>query len=370
MKKTIAILSGDGIGPEIMSEAIKVLSEIAHLFGHHFDFREASIGGAAWDRYGEHFPAETKEICQASDAILFGSVGGPIQDQEIAKWKDCERNSILQIRQFFNFKTNLRPIKAYPSLQKVSVLQPHLIDTGIDILCVRELSKDIYFGEHLRETRGGKRHAIDVMEYDEDTIVDITHVAFEAASLRRKKVTSVDKANVLACSRLWREIVNEIAKEYPGCHLEHLLVDNCAMQLLRCPKSFDVMLMPNMFGDILSDEASVLAGSLGMLPSASLNKEGFGLYEPSSGSAPDIAGKGIANPIGQILSAAMMLEYSFQLIQESFAIQKAIEATLLEGFRTNDISSPNEKPVSTEEMGNQIIKNLKNKETICRSNQH
>lgn len=362
MKKKIAVLAGDGIGPEVMAEAIKVLGKIAEYFGHEFTFENALIGGAAWEHDGCHFPEETRKICQRSDAILFGSVGGPILEQGNAKWKDCERNSILQLRQYFHFQTNLRPCKVYPVLADACVLRPQIIEGGVDILCVRELSGDIYFGEHSMELIDGVKSARDIMSYDEQTIADIAHVAFHAARRRRKKVTSVDKANVLACSQLWREIVTEISKQYPDCQLEHLLVDNCAMQLIRCPTAFDVLLMPNMFGDILSDEVSVLAGSLGMLPSASLNKQGFGLYEPSSGSAPDIAGKGVANPMGQILSAAMMLEYSFQLHHESTAIHQAVEKSLAQGFRTADISTPNDRlpPISTIEMGNSIIKNLIN----------
>lgn len=360
MKKTIAVLSGDGIGPEVMPQAIRVLEAIAIQFHHEFVFRNALIGGAAWDKHGVHFPDETKRICEDSDAILFGAVGGPIQEQGSPKWKDCERNSILQLRQHFGFQTNFRPCKVYPSLAKSCVLRPEIIGNGIDILCIRELSGDVYFGEHRIEGSAGKRIAVDVMSYDEQTIVDISHAAFQAASRRKKKVASVDKANVLACSRLWREVVTGVSREYPDCRLEHILVDNCAMQLMRNPSSFDVLLMPNMFGDILSDEASVLAGSLGMLPSASLNKLGFGLYEPSSGSAPDIAGKGIANPIGQILSAAMMLEYSFQFVQEAAAVHRAVERSLSQGYRTKDIASINDRChlVSTVQMGNTISSNL------------
>jgi 3-isopropylmalate dehydrogenase len=353
MRKTIAVLPGDGIGPEIMKEAIKVLRKIAVIFDHEFIFHEAFIGGAAWERYGEHFPAETKGICEGADAILFGSVGGPVQKQTQAKWKDCERNSILHLRQHFHFQTNLRPLKVFLGMINACVLRPEIIKEGIDILCVRELSGDIYFGEHQMETVEGIRKARDIMAYDEHTIADIAHVAFQAARQRRRKVTSVDKANVLACSRLWREVVNEVSRNYRDCELEHMLVDNCAMQVIRNPTSFDVLLMPNMFGDILSDEVSVLAGSLGMLPSASLNKHGFGLYEPSSGSAPDIAGKGIANPIGQILSAAMLLEHSFEMVQESRAIQRAVEKSIEAGYRTADIAMPRDRPqpISTEEMG-------------------
>ena len=277
------------------------------------------------------FPDETKQICERVDAILFGSVGGPVLEQGSQKWKDCERNSILELRKHFQFQVNLRPVKAYPVLASTGVLHPRLMERGVDILCVRELTGDVYFGEHRLTVADGIRKAEDIMAYDENAIAAIAHAAFQAALRRRKKVASVDKANVLACSRLWREVVTEIAKQYPDCLLEHILVDNCAMQLVRNPSAFDVLLMPNLFGDILSDEASVLAGSLGMLPSASLNKNGFGLYEPTSGSAPDIAGKGIANPIGQILSAAMMLEYSFQMHAESIAIHSAVERCLAEG---------------------------------------
>lgn len=360
MKKAIAVLSGDGIGPEIIAEAKKVLLKIADVFGHEFIFKDTLIGGAAWDHFGEHFPDETKNICAESDAILFGSVGGPIQEQTLPKWKGCERNSILEIRKWFRFQINLRPVKAYAALKSASILHPRLMEKGVDILCVRELTGDIYFGDHRTLVVEGIRKAEDVMAYDETAIANIAHAAFQSAMRRRKKVTSVDKANVLACSRLWRQIVDEVSKEYPDCVLEHILVDNCAMQLIRNPSSFDVLLMPNLFGDILSDEASVLAGSLGMLPSASLNKSGFGLYEPSSGSAPDIAGKGIANPIGQILSAAMMLEHSFQMQAESAAAYRAVENCLMEGYRTADISSSGDPrpPVSTEEMGRRIINNI------------
>lgn len=326
----IAVLAGDGIGPEIMPEAIKCLKKIGELYGHEWVFKSALVGGAAWEEYGVHFPDETKQVCEESDAILFGSVGGPIHEQQTAKWKDCERNSILAIRQHFRFHANLRPVK--------------------NILCVRELLGDVYFGEHRIECINGIRHACDVMSYDELGIREIAHVAFRAA---KKKVTSVDKANVLACSKLWREVVEEVAKEY-ACQLEHILVDNCAMQLIKNPEAFDVLLMPNMFGDILSDEASMLAGSLGMLPSASLNKDGFGLYEPASGSAPDIAGKGIANPIGQILSAAMMLEYSFQLHAEAKTLQCAVEETIKQGNKTRDLNGS----LNTIEIGNIIRSNI------------
>lgn len=346
--KKIAVIPGDGIGPEIMAEAIKVLN---HL-NLDFEYTEALIGGAAWDKYQDHFPDETKKIVNESDAILFGSVGGPLDKAEEPKWKNCERNSILSIRKYCNLNINLRPIKVYPQLAAKCVLRQEIVEEGIDILCVRELSGGIYFGEH--KTEGDK--AWDVMEYDKETISKVTHAAFKAAQIRSKKLTSVDKANVLDCSRLWRKTVDEIAPYYPDVNYDHILVDNCAMQLMRRPFDFDVLLMPNMFGDILSDQASVLSGSIGMLPSASLNAEGFGLYEPSGGSAPDIAGMGIANPIAQILCAAMMLKYSFNMNSEHDRIVNAIDKTLSQGKFTGDLSKEN--PISTQQMGDAIISNL------------
>lgn len=346
----IAVLSGDGIGPEIMEEALKVLHAIEEKFGHRFEFEEALIGGSAWDKYKEHFPGETKSICREADAILFGSVGGAADVQHQEKWKGCEVNSILALRKEFNFNANLRPIKLYEGLR--SVLREDIVSKGVDILCVRELSSGIYFGEH--KTNNGV--ATDIMKYSEDEVRAIAEVAFEAAMKRKKKVVSVDKANVLDCSKLWRKVVDDVAKKYPKCEVEHVLVDNMAMQLLRRPHDFDVLLMPNLFGDIISDEASVLSGSLGMLPSASLNKEGFGLYEPSGGSAPDIAGMKIANPIGQILSAAMMLKFSFNMHKEHDVIVKAVEKVITDGYRTKDIAEIEHTFVSTDIMGDAICK--------------
>ncbi len=353
MTKNIAVLSGDGIGPEIMKEAIKVLNAVEK-----FNFTEALIGGAAYDKFQNHFPKETADLCEKSDAILFGSVGGPIEEQDSPKWKNCERNSILALRKHFNFNINLRPTKVYPQLKHACFLRPDIVDRGIDILCVRELSGDVYFGEHKIEVLNGQRVATDIMTYDEKTIETVAHTAFKAAQTRRKKLHSVDKANVLDVSRLWRDVVTAVSKKYPDIAFENILVDNCSMQLIKRPYDFDVLLMPNLFGDILSDEASVFAGSLGMLSSASLNSKSFGLYEPSAGSAPDIAGKGIANPIGQILSAAMMLKYSFQMHREHDRIVSAVEKTLSQGYRTSDIATESETPISTQEMGNQITKNL------------
>lgn len=346
MSKIIAIIPGDGIGPEIMAEAIKVLKEIESVFGHRFIYHYSLIGGAAWDIHRTHFPQETATICQNADAILFGSVGGPVEGQASAKWKDCEKNSILALRNEMGLSCNVRPI--------------HGIDNEVDIFCVRELSEDVYFGSH--ETSGsiGERVAKDIMIYSEETIRQIAHQAFQFAMSRGKKVTSVDKANVLDCSKLWREIVDEISKEYPECKVEHMLVDNCALQLAKNPRCFDVLLMPNLFGDILSDLASVWGGSLGMLPSASFNKNGKGLYEPAGGSAPDIAGQGIANPVGQILSAALMLKYSFGMEAEHDAIVEAVQKAIADGYRTKDIAV-SKTYCKTAVMGDAIAKIIRNK---------
>lgn len=352
--KKIAVLAGDGIGPEIMEEATKVLTRVGEIYGHKFEFQEAQIGGAAWDKYGEHFPKETREACESCDAILFGSVGGPVDKQLDPKWKNCETNSILAVRKYFNFNVNLRPVKIYQELKDSCVLRADIVERGIDLLCVRELSQDIYFGEHKTVGDAGGRRATDIMMYDEAVIEKIAHAAFKAAMKRRKKVTSVDKANVLDCSKLWREVVSKIAKEYSDCEFENVLVDNMSMQVIRRPYDYDVILMPNMFGDIISDEVSVFSGSLGMLPSASLNSRGFALFEPSGGSAPDIAGQGIANPIGQILSSAMMLKYSFGMHEEHDAIVKAVNLALREGYRTRDIAAVEHTFVSTDVMGDAI----------------
>lgn len=356
----IAVLKGDGIGPEIMNEALKVLDKISTIFRCKFEFTESLIGGSAWDKYGTHFPKETEEICKNSDAILFGSVGGPINEQTNPKWNNCEKNCLLALRKRFNFGINIRPSKIYPSLSALCPLKDEIIKNGVDIFCVRELVGDIYFGKHKTEEKNGIIHASDVMEYDEKTIETVAHFAFKAAQKRRKKVTSVDKANVLDCSKLWRETVTKVSKDYPEITCEHMLVDNCAMQLIKRPDSFDVLLTPNMFGDILSDEISVFPGSLGMSGSASINSERFGMYEPSGGSAPDIAGQNIANPIGQILSAAMMLDYSFNMKHEHDLIQHGVELALKNDYKTKDIATKNEKFVSTQEMGDAICKFINN----------
>ena len=311
MKKTIAVLAGDGIGPEVMAQALRVLKEVSTQEAITLNYVEGYIGGAAYDHYQNHFPEETKKICQQADAILFGSIGGPITEAHLPKWKGCEANSLLSLRKTFSFNANLRPAKIYAELKDICPLKASVIDAGVDILIFRELIGDIYFGEHRHFVKDGKRYATDVAEYNEDQIASIAHKAFQAALIRSKKVTSVDKANVLSTSQLWREVVTEVAKDYPQVKLEHMLVDNCAMQLIARPTQFDVILTANLFGDILSDAASVIPGSLGLMPSASINQQGFAMYEPSGGSAPDIANQNVANPIAQILSAAMMLRYSF-----------------------------------------------------------
>lgn len=362
MNKKIAVLPGDGIGEEVMNEAIRVLNIVSESAGHNFEFRHALVGGAAFDKFGEHFPEATKTICTESDAILFGSVGGPVSEQHLPKWKGCEVQSLLSIRKAFKFNANYRPVKVYPQLADNSPLKKEVIEAGVDLLFIRELNGDIYFGEKKTFTRDGKRVATDIAEYTEDQIASVAHIAFKAARLRRKKVTSVDKANVLEVSRLWRAVVHEVAAQYSDVELEDMLVDNCAMQLIRQPSHFDVVLTGNMFGDILSDAAAVLPGSLGMLCSASMNSEGFGMFEPPGGSAQDIAGKGVANPIAQILSAAMMLRFAFGLDKEAQTIERAVDKTIDAGYRTGDIRGRGDqsgiKSVGTKEMTDAIISKL------------
>jgi 3-isopropylmalate dehydrogenase len=364
MEKNIAVLAGDGIGPEVMKQALRVLAVVAKRFGHHFNITEALIGGSAYDKYNNHFPDDTQTICQSSDAILFGSVGGPINQQHLDKWKNCEANSILALRKLFSFNANLRPVSIFPNLQQLSPLKAEIIKDGVDLVIVRELLGDSYFGEHKEFTVQGIKQASDLSVYNEEQITNVAHVAFRLARKRRKKLTSVDKANVLTASKLWRAVVKQIAQEYPDVHSEDLLVDNCAMQLIINPAQFDVILTTNMFGDILSDVAAVLPGSLGLLASASLNKSGFGLYEPPGGSAPDLANKNIANPIAQIKSVALLLRLSFNLEEAAQAIDNAIENTLKDGFRTRDIyrfdaeKDNNHILVNTEEMTNQILERI------------
>lgn len=353
----IAVLPGDGIGPEVMAEAEKVLNAVETKYEVKFEKAFANVGGIAIDEEGKALPETTVEICKQSEAILFGSVGGP-------KWETLppdeqpERGALLPLRKIFGLFCNLRPAIIFPALTGNSSLKEEIIEGGFDILVVRELTGGIYFAEPKGiEGEGAQRTGFDTMKYSEAEVERITHVAFEAARKRGKKVCSIDKANVLSTSVLWREVVERVSKQYPDVELSHMYVDNAAMQLCRWPKQFDVMLCGNMFGDIISDEAAMITGSLGMLPSASLAEGSFGMYEPSGGSAPDIAGQGIANPIAQILSASMMLRYSFGMVDAADAIDKAVEAALNDGLRTGDIfnDGDGEKKVNTSEMGDAIV---------------
>lgn len=354
MQAKICVMSGDGIGPEIMDEAIKVLNKVSEKYNHEFSYDEALVGGAAWEAQQEHLPAESIRKAEASDAILFGSVGGPVEDQAKPKWKGVEKTALLGLRKHFDLFANLRPSIVFKPLKNISILKPETVGEGFDVLVIRELTSGIYFGEHKTEAD----YATDVMKYTRGEVRRIAKVAFESAMKRGKKLCSIDKANVLDCSILWREVVEEVKKDYPEVKLEHMYVDNAAMQLVKNPKHFDVIVTGNMFGDILSDLSSTFAGSLGMLPSASLNEKGFGMYEPSGGSAPDIAGQGIANPIAQILSASMMLKHSLGLLEESEAIDKAVLKTLEQGYRTGDIWEEGTEKIRTKEMGDKIADNL------------
>ena len=335
MKKTIAVIKGDGIGQEIVSEAVAVLAKIAAKFGHDFTFDERLVGGAAYDATGDCLPDETLAACKGADAVLLGAVGGPKWDA-LPGPKRPEKRALLTLRKELGLFANLRPAKVWSTLRDASPLKAQVVDDGIDLLVVRELTGGVYFGEHLRSADG--QSALDKMPYSVPEIERIARVAFAAARTRRNRVTSVDKANVLETSRLWRETVQRIRDaEYPDVALEFMYVDNAAMQLVRAPSHFDVILTENMFGDILSDEASQVTGSIGMLPSASLRGDGFGMYEPIHGSAPDIAGKGVANPLATILSAAMMLRHSFGLEAEAGAIERAVASTLESGVLTPDL---------------------------------
>lgn len=350
MKATIAVLSGDGIGPEVTSQAIEVLSWVGSMFGHEFIFNEALMGGIAIDKFGDACPDATIRTCEQSDAILLGAVGGP-------KWSDPTASirpeqGLLRIRKHFDLFANLRPVKAYPSLVAHTPLRPELL-RDVDLLFVRELTGGIYFGP--RQEQGDGDKAYDTELYTVPEVERVAQVAFRAAQGRRKKVTSVDKANVMASMRLWRRTVVKVHEDYPDVELDHLLVDACAMYLVTHPARFDVLLASNMFGDILSDEASVLAGSLGMLPSASLGSGTFGLYEPIHGSAPDIAGQGKANPIGAILSAAMLLRYSLGLDKEAIVVEQAVEAALESGTRTADIATKGGTYSSTTEFTQAVL---------------
>lgn len=361
----IAVLAGDGIGPEVMNQALKVLASLENKFSLNFKCSEQLVGGAAIDATGSPLPPATLSTCEQADAILFGSVGGPKWAQ-LPPDQQPERGALLPLRKHFNLFANLRPGVCHPDLIHASPVKNSLIEGGFNVMCVRELTGGLYFGQpKLREEREGETVAIDTMVYRRSEIHRIAKLGFETARARSKKLCSVDKANVLQNSILWREVVEEMAADYPDVEVSHLYVDNAAMQLIKNPRSFDVILTENLFGDILSDEMAMISGSLGMLPSASLGPQRtdgtyFGMYEPSGGSAPDIAGKNIANPIAQILSLAMLLRYSLNLHPAADAIEQAVQSTLEQGLRTPDLftEAKHESLVSTDEMGSHISQKL------------
>ena len=363
MNYSIALIRGDGIGPEIVAEAQKVLEKVCSTFGHKFEYKEVLLGGASIDVHGVPLTDEAIADAKSSDAILMGSIGG---DAKTSPWYKLEPSKrpeagLLAIRKALNLFANLRPAYLYHELKDACPLREDIIGDGFDLMIMRELTGGLYFGERKTIEENGVLKAIDTLTYDENEIRRIAKRGFDIAMKRRKKVTSVDKANVLDSSRLWRKVVEEVAKDYPEVTLEHMLVDNCAMQLVRNPGQFDVILTENMFGDILSDEASMVTGSIGMLSSASLNETKLGLYGPSHGSAPDIAGKNIANPIATILSAAMMLRYSLDLDEEADAVETAVQQVLTDGFRTVDIMSEGCIQVGTKEMGDLIAERIAKK---------
>ena len=356
MNCNIVTIPGDGIGPEIVREACKVLDKVGEVYGHTFQYTKILMGGCSIDEYGVPLTDEALETAKKSDAVLLGAVGGNVGN---SKWYDVAPNlrpeaGLLAIRKGLNLFANLRPAYLYNELADACPLKKENIGDGFDMIIVRELTGGLYFGERHTEEVDGVLQATDTLTYNENEIRRIAIKAFDIAMKRRKHVISVDKANVLDSSRLWRKVVEEVAKDYPEVKLEHMLVDNCAMQLVMNPGQFDVVLTENMFGDILSDEASMITGSIGMLSSASLNETKFGMYEPSHGSAPDIAGKNLANPIATVLSAAMMLRYSFDMDKEADAIEAAVQQVLTEGYRTGDIYSEGCRKVGTIEMGDLI----------------
>lgn len=359
MNYKIVTIPGDGIGPEIVREAQKVLEKVANVYGHNFFFEKVLMGGCSIDAYGVPLTDETIEKCKSADAVLMGSIGGKVG---VSKWYELPADKrpeagLLKLRKSLGLFCNLRPAHLYPELKNACPLKESIAEKGFDVMMVRELTGGLYFGARKTEIVDGEEVAIDTLEYHDYEIRRIAKKAFEIAGKRNKKLTSVDKANVLDSSRLWRKIFKEVSKDYPEVTLEDALVDSTAMQLVRNPAQFDVVATENMFGDILSDEMAEIAGSLGMLPSASLREDSFGLYEPSGGSAPDIAGKNIANPLATILSAAMLLRYSFNLSEEADAIENAVEKALAHGYRTGDILEEGVeglKLLHTDEMGDKI----------------
>lgn len=357
MTKRIALIPGDGIGPEIVAQAKAVLDRVAEIFGHEFTYTEVSMGGNAIDRYGDPLPQEMLDKCLASDSVLLGAVGGP-------KWNGVPgpqrpEKGLLRLRAGMGVYSNNRPAKIWPQLASASPLKPEIVERGIDFLIVRELIGGIYFGKHETVTENGEPVAIDELRYTESEIRRIGRIGFETAQKRNHKLCSVEKSNVLDSSRLWKKVMHQLAAEYPDVELSDMLVDNCAMQIVKDPSQFDVIVTENMFGDILSDEASMITGSIGMIPSSSLGDGTRGLYEPIHGSAPDIAGKDIANPIGTILAAAMMLRYSFDMAAEADCIESAVSAVLEAGYRTGDIFSPGCTQVGCREMGRLVTEHLK-----------
>ena len=357
MTKHIALIPGDGIGPEIVAQAKAVLDRVAEIFGHEFTYTEVSMGGNAIDRYGDPLPQEMLDKCLASDSVLLGAVGGP-------KWNGVPgpqrpEKGLLRLRAGMGVYSNNRPAKIWTQLASASPLKPEIVEGGIDFLIVRELIGGIYFGKHETVTENGEPVAIDELRYTESEIRRIGRIGFETAQKRNHKLCSVEKSNVLDSSRLWKKVMHQLAAEYPDVELSDMLVDNCAMQIVKDPSQFDVIVTENMFGDILSDEASMITGSIGMIPSSSLGDGTRGLYEPIHGSAPDIADKDIANPIGTILAAAMMLRYSFDMAAEADCIESAVSAVLEAGYRTGDIFSPGCTQVGCREMGRLVTEHLK-----------
>jgi 3-isopropylmalate dehydrogenase len=354
MKAEIVLLPGDGIGPEVIDQARLTLEQIAETFGHAFTFSEHLIGGCAIDATGDPLPTESLAACKSANAVLLGAVGGPKWEDPLAPVRP--EQGLLGLRKALELFANLRPVQTYPALVDASPLRPERV-ADVNILIVRELTGGLYFGEpRLREKVDGQIRAVDTLEYTEDEIRRVVRIAFKLATRRRGIVTSVDKANVLETSRLWRQVAEEVARDFPAIRLEHQLVDSAAMRLIQAPESFDVLVTENMFGDILSDEASVLAGSLGLLPSASLNETSLGVFEPIHGSAPDIAGKDLANPLGAILSTAMLLRHSLGLEEEARAVETAVEDAIKDGARTADLGG--DDPLSTSEMGTAVLTHI------------
>lgn len=356
MNKNIAVIRGDGIGPEIVGQALRVLDKIAEIYNHKFTYTDVDMGGCAIDKWGNPLPEEMLKKCIESDSVLLGAVGGE-------KWNNVPgdmrpEKGLLRLRAGMGVYSNNRPAKIWPQLAEASPLKKEIVDKGIDFIIVRELIGGIYFGEHKTEEKNGEKEAVDILSYSESEIERIGRIGFETARKRGKKLCSVEKSNVLDSSRLWKKVMHELAEEYPDVELSDMLVDNCAMQIVKNPAQFDVIVTENMFGDILSDEASMITGSIGMIPSSSLGSTSCGLYEPIHGSAPDIAGMDVANPIGTILSAAMMLRFSFDMPEEADCIENAVSAVLDEGYRTADIMNDGCKKVGCSEMGSLIVSKL------------